>query len=231
MIRPTWVEGYLTDKQLSQVERPHTLWVALLNRSAVSAHAHHVALRLHVFTLGRDAALIYPSVASLARDVKLSATSTRTALGELEECGWIRRERRWLPSGEPTSSLITLSWPVSAAEANMHELVVAGSCGAQRSAKKGGQCRRRAGFGTATPGAGPCIHHGGAPPSPDEVPPSSDEVPPSSRGVHVPRPARPSALPEGTTEGTTQVTARTSASATVSPLPARPTREYDDADA
>lgn len=70
---------------------PASLWTSCLTDGAKCLYAHLLAYG------GRDGAA-WPSEARLARELRCSPRTVQRRLDELEECGWLRRQRVGMPA-------------------------------------------------------------------------------------------------------------------------------------
>ncbi|WP_204061424.1 hypothetical protein [Microbispora corallina] len=146
---PAWVKAYVSPDQL-KLNRG-LLWVLLIyKRRGMESSRVNVAQRLYVHTVGRDRKEANPGFKALADDLGLSDRTVEPALEDLEGEGWvvvIRRRRH--------PNLYRLAWP--------YEDVLGGPDDAEalcgRPTSKEGTCTRRTGWGTDTPGVGPCKYH------------------------------------------------------------------------
>ncbi|MEU4234393.1 hypothetical protein AB0F17_59810 [Nonomuraea sp. NPDC026600] len=150
---PAWAGDYLTAKQqnLSPVMR----WVTLAYQRIGWEPSHVTVVQrlcLSVMLKAKGQPLLdWRSEGQLAQDLKLSRNTVGTVLKDLECEGWISqrvraggsgRKERW-PTWPPIDCLTPADGP---------ELCAAPT-------KAGMLCIRRAGWGTPTPGAGPCKLH------------------------------------------------------------------------
>lgn len=204
---PEWCEQYLSEGQIDRALN-RTRWAVLLDhmpvtkRSTVTcdprddftASTHHVALRLFVFVGTDDNGSAFPSIPTLAKATKLTETTVRLALDQLERSGWVsRRAQRW-KSGRQAPNLYVLTWP------EVDVIAKAGGGPARcfepltkKRRKSGAVCMRPAGWGTDSDD-GPCVHHGGIPKvTPQPVrgypsttggwdPSTSEDTPPTTGG-------------------------------------------------
>jgi hypothetical protein len=179
VLMPEWITDgdYLSDRQANRMHE-RTKWAVLIGKGKLSSSAHHVALRLHLWTKD-DSAVSWPSIPSLARDTKLSQNTVRTALRALEAQGWLVITPQRYDSGKQASSLYRLAWPAV-------DVIAGTDLNATRcwepTKKAGKVCLRAAGWGTDLH-EGPCVLHGGnaareqAPLQPLKGPPSTIEGP------------------------------------------------------
>jgi hypothetical protein len=156
---PDWARPYFTPDQLA-LDRG-LQWVLLIYKARnLGDSATNVAQRLYVHTVGKQEKKAWPALRTLAADVELGSVNTvRAALAAMEEHGWLVKE-----PGPGRRNTYRLAWPAKdrlSTAADGPE-----QCG--QPTKAGSLCTRRAGRGTAHPGEGPCIEHGGKPK--DETP-------------------------------------------------------------
>ncbi|MEU9887930.1 hypothetical protein [Sphaerisporangium sp. NPDC051011] len=153
---PGWVRAYLSAQQLKLTRALQ--WILVLYRmgraKALESSRIDVAQRLHIHMEGRERKEWDPSEASLAADLNLSVTTVGDSLDDLEASGWILVRRR-----HKRPSVYRLAWPQTDPLAEPKE--ESPKCG--QPTRKGGICTRKPGRGTAHPGVGPCILHGGTP--------------------------------------------------------------------
>ncbi|MBO4273761.1 hypothetical protein [Microbispora triticiradicis] len=148
---PEWVKFYFTESQLTLP--PSLLWVLLLYQRTGWEPSHvNVAQRLYVATSfkrkGEDKK-DWHSEGSIARDLNLSRKTVGSAVKDLVAEGWMVKVPRpgWSSELWPAWPLEDCLTPVDGPEL----------CAMR---KKGGTlCTRRAGWGTDTPGDGPCKYH------------------------------------------------------------------------
>ncbi|MER7126665.1 hypothetical protein [Micrococcus luteus] len=146
---PAWARARFSTAQL-QLNKG-LLWVLLIYMSTtLEASRLSVAQRLYVHTIGKNRKEASPSQESLAHDLNISSQTAMVSVQDLEEQGWVVVKRR-----STHFNTYRLAWPmqdVLGARKEEAEL-----CG--RTTKKGNICTRRAGWGTDTPGVGPCKLH------------------------------------------------------------------------
>lgn len=157
---PAWARAHLSDEQLGL--DPGLQWISLIWQTVgLGPTATSVAQRLYIGTVGKSAKKAWPSIRTLGQQLEVrSQTTVVRALGRLGSTGWILKEQRGPGRGEPGRGRAgcgyRLAWPPRD--------VLTPATGPERCAqrtKRGGLCTRRAGYGTTTPGAGPCWRHGG----------------------------------------------------------------------
>lgn len=51
----------------------------------------------------------YPAIGTIARELKLSRSTVKRAVDDLEQSGWLIREARWREKGGKSSNLYTLT--------------------------------------------------------------------------------------------------------------------------
>lgn len=154
---PLWAERHFTPKQLKLSAR--TRWALILDLAPLSSCAHHVGLRLHLFTAGDDydEKVAWPSIAKLASCTKWSATKIRSALhDELKALGLLLIEAKDHGKGH-ASNLYRLSWPTYDIVTTPVGEPASLLCGERN--RHGRPCGRRAGWGVAGSDGGPCRHH------------------------------------------------------------------------
>jgi hypothetical protein len=148
-----WVFEYLTEARRDIT--PGLQWVLMFDYTThLEASRRNIARRLYIYTVGRDDHRLWPAVATLMDNIGLSRQTVVDSLAELEQEGWIVVRRT--PGRKST---YYLSWPAEDPMAVSRDQPV--QCATET--KTGGRCERRAGWGTATPGEGPCVRHGGKP--------------------------------------------------------------------
>ncbi|GAA4931914.1 hypothetical protein HD597_012864 [Nonomuraea thailandensis] len=149
---PGWGRDHLSAKQ--QALSPALRWITLLYQRA-GWDASHVSVAQRVFLSVAFKPAGVPkkdwhTEGQLAADLNLSRTTVNTVLQELADEGWIAQRPR--PGGRGKERWLT--WPPSDCLTPID--------GPERCAaptKTGQLCIRRAGWGTATPGSGPCKLH------------------------------------------------------------------------
>ncbi|WP_344888403.1 hypothetical protein [Streptosporangium longisporum] len=146
---PAWARSRFSTAQL-QLNKG-LLWVLLIYMSTtLEASRVSVAQRLHVHTIGKDRKEAKPSLEALARDLNLSPQTVSVSVQDLEDQGWVLVRRV-----STHYNVYRLAWPLEdVLRADRQDV---DRCG--RPTKKGEICARRAGWGTDTPGAGPCKLH------------------------------------------------------------------------
>ncbi|MEV5710099.1 hypothetical protein [Actinoallomurus sp. NPDC052274] len=149
---PAWAKPYFSEDQRKRLDAS-LLWILLItNSTSLEPSRLHLAHRLHVYmlTLPRGARMEWaPSVVSLAASTNLSEKTIETAIKDLAEQGWLRVTKR-----RRRTSIYRLAWPVKDCLLSDDEPT---PCGALTT--KGAFCTRPAGWGTGTPGEGPCKYH------------------------------------------------------------------------
>lgn len=85
----------------------------LNNREIYSANLPHRAIAVYMYL--RDRAdkndSCYPAVSTIASDLKMSKSTVKRALGDLEKAHYIRHERRYRQSGGNSSNLYFVERP------------------------------------------------------------------------------------------------------------------------
>ncbi|GIH91976.1 hypothetical protein ACFFMN_33790 [Planobispora siamensis] len=153
---PDWARTHFSAAQLTL--NAALLWVLLIYMSTTLESSRlNIAQRLYVHTVGKNRKEASPSQESLARDLNLSPQTVSVALDDLEHQGWIIVRRR-----STHFNVYRLAWPTADVLSDRKEDVA--TCG--RLTKKGEACGRRAGWGTDTPGSGPCKLHPDPEPEP-----------------------------------------------------------------
>ena len=79
----------------------------LNNREIYSANLPHRAIAVYMYLrdhAGKDGSC-YPAVSTIAQDLKMSKSTVKRALGDLEKAQYIRQERRYRQSGGNSSNL------------------------------------------------------------------------------------------------------------------------------
>lgn len=51
----------------------------------------------------------YPAIGTIARELKMSRSTVKRAIDDLEQSGWLTREARWREKGGKSSNLYTLT--------------------------------------------------------------------------------------------------------------------------
>ncbi|WP_326829706.1 helix-turn-helix domain-containing protein [Streptosporangium sp. NBC_01810] len=145
---PAWARSRFSAAQL-QLHKG-LQWVLLIYMStSLEASRLSVAQRLYVHTIGKERKEAKPSLESLARDLNISPQTAVVSIQDLEEQGWVVVKRV-----STHFNIYRLAWPLENVLAADKEV---DKCG--RLTKKGEVCTRRAGWGTDTPGVGPCKLH------------------------------------------------------------------------
>lgn len=85
----------------------------LNNREIYSANLPHRAIAVYMYL--RDRAdkdgYCYPAVSTIAQDLKMSRSTVKRALGDLEKAHFLRHERRYRQSGGNSSNLYFVERP------------------------------------------------------------------------------------------------------------------------
>lgn len=55
----------------------------------------------------------YPAIGTIARELKLSRSTVKRAIADLEQCGRLRKEQRWRENGGKSSNLYYIKQPDS----------------------------------------------------------------------------------------------------------------------
>ncbi|MEV7012027.1 hypothetical protein [Streptosporangium sp. NPDC051022] len=165
---PAWAEPYFTPAELTL---PAALrWMMLLfQRTGWEPSRKSVAQRIYIATAfkkkGQDKKS-WHSEGTMARHLDMSRQTVNAATQQLAAEGWVvkvprpGRASEFWPSWPPVDCLTPNDGPER--------------CAMPTKAKT--LCTRRAGWGTATPGVGPCVRHGGPPPvQPDDTPQEDDQ--------------------------------------------------------
>lgn len=160
---PAWAEPYFTPAELAL---PAALrWMLLLfQRTGWEPSRKSVAQRIYIATAFKKKdqdKKSWHSEGTMARHLDMSRQTVNAATQQLAAEGWVvkvprpGRASEFWPSWPPVDCLTPNDGPER--------------CAAPTKAKT--LCTRRAGWGTATPGIGPCVRHGGPlPVQPDDTP-------------------------------------------------------------
>lgn len=187
---PAWARAHLTEEQLTL--DAGLQWITLIWQSVgLGATATSVAQRLYIGTIGKRQKKAWPSVRTIGAQLEVrSQTTVVRALVRLTSQGWTLKEERGPGRGEPGRGRAgcgyRLAWPA-------HD-VLTPSAGPERCAQRtsrGGLCTRRAGYGTTTPGSGPCWRHGGTRARPPAEAPLLQPTPPNLQLLELPRRHKP----------------------------------------
>lgn len=176
---PDWVKAYVSYDQL-KLNRG-LLWILLIYRcQGLDQSRYSIAQRLYIHTIGKDHKRCKPSIRSLMTDLECSENTAIDSVKDLEERGFLIVRRHG--NGR---NLYILAWPIEDTTAPKAERPAL--CGAVT--KKNARCTRTAGWGTTTPGVGPCKKHGGEPKNPDPTPqPLRDDD--GQEALPIPQPLR-----------------------------------------
>ena len=85
----------------------------LNNRDIYSANLQHRAVAVYMYLCdraGKDGSC-YPAINTIAKDLKMSKSTVKRALGDLEKAQFIRHERRYRHSGGNSSNLYFVERP------------------------------------------------------------------------------------------------------------------------
>ena len=85
----------------------------LNNREIYSTNLPHRAITVYMYLrdrAGKDGSC-YPAVSTIAQDLKMSKSTVKRALGDLEKAKYIRHERRYRQSGGNSSNLYFVERP------------------------------------------------------------------------------------------------------------------------
>ena len=85
----------------------------LNNRDIYSANLQHRAVAVYMYLrdrAGKDGSC-YPAINTIAKDLKMSKSTVKRALGDLEKAQFIRHERRYRQSGGNSSNLYFVERP------------------------------------------------------------------------------------------------------------------------
>lgn len=85
----------------------------LNNREIYSTNLPHRAIAVYMYLLDRadENGSCYPAISTIAADLKMSRSTVKRALGDLEKAKYLRHERRYRQSGGNSSNLYLLSHP------------------------------------------------------------------------------------------------------------------------
>ncbi len=157
--RPAWTSSYLTRAQQKDCS-PALLWINLIRDSvSLGRDAKALAMELYITLHTRPEGRVLewsPGIPELRRNTGIGKNQLTAAHRELSGQGWL-----YVIEGRPNTYRLT--WPESDRMDADHAI-----CGewAESAGNKGKVCEQRAGFGTTTPGKGPCKYHGGERKSP-----------------------------------------------------------------
>lgn len=85
----------------------------LNNKEIYSANLPHRAIAVYMYLrdrAGKDGSC-YPAVSTIAADLKMSKSTVKRALADLEKAQYIRHERRYRQSGGNSTNLYLLCRP------------------------------------------------------------------------------------------------------------------------
>lgn len=75
--------------------------------SIYSSELPHRAVAVYMYL--RDRAdkdgKCYPAIGTIARELKLSRSTVKRAITDLEKCGYLRKEQRWRENGGKSSNM------------------------------------------------------------------------------------------------------------------------------
>ena len=79
--------------------------------SLYSSELPHRAVAVYMYLRDRcdKDGKCYPAIGTIARELKLSRSTVKRALGDLEQSGRIRKEQRWRENGGKSSNLFYLA--------------------------------------------------------------------------------------------------------------------------
>lgn len=79
--------------------------------SIYASGLHHRAVAVYMYLRDRANAegTCYPAVRTIARELRLSRSTVKRALHDLERTGWLRRQARYRENGGNSSNLYVLS--------------------------------------------------------------------------------------------------------------------------
>ena len=79
----------------------------LNNREIYSTNLPHRAIAVYMYLRDRadENGSCYPAISTIAADLKMSRSTVKRALGDLEKAKYIRHERRYRQSGGNSSNL------------------------------------------------------------------------------------------------------------------------------
>lgn len=148
---PEWVKFHLTEKQLNLA--PLTLWIKLIYmRTGWEASHVNVAQFLYVNTAAKRKDVDkkdWHGTKTIAQDLNMSRQTVITVLKDLVAEGWVTK----VPRRGSSSEL----WPAWPQEDCLTPIDGPELCAIPTGSGK--LCTRRAGWGTGTPGEGPCKLH------------------------------------------------------------------------
>ncbi len=174
---PDWARPYFSPEQLG-LDRG-LLWSLLVYKArTLGDSATSIAQRYFGHALGKAHKKAWPSLVGLQADLELSVNTVRGGLARLERDGWL------VKCASPGKSQgYALAWPaIDCIAPNADGPVLCAE-----PTKAGSLCTRRAGRGTATPGFGPCVDHGGKPKKGGpEYQPLIHEEPPEAAATYQP---------------------------------------------
>jgi hypothetical protein len=167
---PAWARPYLSEGQRELGNRA-LQWVLMFDHTKyLDSSARDLCRRLHIATLGNDDKVVLASQATLARWTGWSEETVRIQLAKLDEDGWIN----FTPGAGTRRTRIKLTWPTVDPIAQLRD--TPDKCMAKNKKTDEGVCKRNAGWGTTTPGIGPCKLHGGTPKNAAKKPPTAQRL-------------------------------------------------------
>lgn len=177
---PAWARPYLSEGQ-RELQNRALQWVLMFDHTAyLPSSARDLCRRLHIATLGNDDKVVFASQATLSRWTGWSEETVRTQLAQLDADGWIS----FTPGAGTRRTRIRLTWPATDPNTQLRD--DPDKC--MSATVDQNVCMRRAGWGTTTPGIGPCKLHGGTPKNPAKKPPTPQPLGESSRPPQWPIP-------------------------------------------
>ncbi len=85
----------------------------LSNRQIYSTNLQHRAIAVYMYLRDRadENGACFPAIATIAQDLKMSKSTVKRALSDLERAQYIRRERRFRQSGGNSSNIYYVERP------------------------------------------------------------------------------------------------------------------------
>lgn len=83
--------------------------------SLYSSELPHRAVSVYMYLRDRcdKDGKCYPAIGTIARELKLSRSTVKRAISDLETSGYLRKEQRWRENGGKSSNLYYVEQPVS----------------------------------------------------------------------------------------------------------------------
>lgn len=95
-----------------------------------AAELHHRAVAVYMYLRDRSngEGACWPSIGTIARELRLSRSTVQRALNDLYRAGFLEKQNRHRPNGSLTSNLFTIKWGSGSSAGIVTVLIILCDC-------------------------------------------------------------------------------------------------------